>query len=201
MFVAELIARGLPHVARDSFRGASTPEKLAELTTPVLVRSDPDADEAEAFVRLPGGEIALVDTGHSHVRVEVAAATSDAAHGGLRVLRRALELERPAPERISVAFWMRGEFGGEVRHREIDAPSFDEIAGNYSAQVRGALECLIDFRCPERAAWFSGAGSRAPASHMPCVPSRVPGRRGAQLTSSWTLTSSSATAAPTSWTC
>lgn len=150
LFVGELIARGLPHVACDSFRGASTPEKLAELTTPVLVQSDPDADEVEAFVRLPGGEIALVDTGHSHVRVEVAAATSDAAHGGLRVLQRALELERPAPERISVDFWMRGEFGGEVRHREIDAPSFDEIAGNYSAQVRGALECLIDFRCPER---------------------------------------------------
>jgi hypothetical protein len=42
------------HVARDSFRGSSPPAKLAELSTPVLIRTDPEADEVEAFVRLAG---------------------------------------------------------------------------------------------------------------------------------------------------
>src|SRR5208282_570193 len=48
-----------------------------------------------------------------------------------------------------VGFWMRGEFGGEVRHREIDAPSFESIADNYAALVRGALERLLAMNAPD----------------------------------------------------
>jgi hypothetical protein len=31
---------------------------------------------------------------------------------------------------VSIAFWMRGEPGGEVRHREINAESFEQISSN-----------------------------------------------------------------------
>jgi hypothetical protein len=65
-------------------------------------------------------------------------------------LRRALESEPPVPERISIAFWMRGDGGGDVRHREIDAPCFEQIAGNYPGSVRAALERLMALRAPER---------------------------------------------------
>jgi hypothetical protein len=148
LFVAELLACGLPHVAQDSFRGEATPAELCELAVPVLVRSDPKGDEIEAFFRLRGGELALIDVNHGHVSVDAAAATSDAARRAATSLRRALETAPPVPEQISIAFWMRGDCGGDVRHRQIDAPSFGEIADNYSASVREALERLIGTRAP-----------------------------------------------------
>jgi hypothetical protein len=69
LFVAEVVARGIPHVARDSFRGESPPSRLCELATPVLIRADPEADEVDAFVRLGADVLALVDSGHGHVRI------------------------------------------------------------------------------------------------------------------------------------
>jgi len=150
LFVAELLARRLVHVARDAFRGAPAPAALSRLATPVLIRSDPAASEVEAFLRMRGGEIALLDAGHGHIRVEVAGETLKGATRVASALRAALATEKSVPERVSIAFWMRGEWGGDVRDREIDAETFAEIAGNYSAPVRAALEQLIARRAPER---------------------------------------------------
>jgi hypothetical protein len=151
LFAGEVIARALPHVVRDEFQGAPEPGKLAKLASPVLIRTDSDADEVEAFVRLHGGEIALVDNDHGLVTVEVAAETHTAAAEAVRALRAALETEAPdVAERVSLAFWMRCDRGGRFRHREIDAPRFDEIARNYTAPVRAALERLMVTRAPER---------------------------------------------------
>jgi hypothetical protein len=44
---------------------------------------------------------------------------------------------------------MRGDCGGDVRHREIEAPTFDEIACNNSAAVRRALGRLIEMQGPD----------------------------------------------------
>jgi hypothetical protein len=150
LFVAELLDRRLVHVARDAFRGDPAPARVSRLGTPVLIRSDPGADEVEAFWRMPTGEIALLDAGHGHIRVEVAGETLDGTTCLISALRAALATERSAPDRVSISFWMRGEWGGDVRHRQIDAETFAEIAGNYSAPVRAALEQLIDRRAPER---------------------------------------------------
>ncbi len=149
LFVAEVLARRLPYIAQDRFHGASAPAKLEEMGTPVLVRSDPRGNEVEAFLRMRGGEFAFVDAGYGHVAVEAAAETREAAGALAAALRAALASEPPAPERVSIAFWMRGDPGGEVRHREIDAETFEQIGGNYSAPVRAALERLIASRAPE----------------------------------------------------
>ena len=150
LFVTELLDRRLVHVARDVFRGDSAPARLSRLGTPVLIRSDPGADEVEAFLRMRGGEIALLDADHGHIRVEVAAETLEAATRVAAALRAALATAQPVPERVSISFWMRGELGGDVRDRDIDAATFAEIAGNYAAPVRAALEQLIARRAPER---------------------------------------------------
>ncbi len=149
LFVAELLARRLAHVARDSFRGAPSPARIAELASPVMIRSDAQGNEVEAFVRMRGGEIALVDAGHGHVSIEAGAETCAAARCAVAMLRKALESPRPASERVSIAFWMRGEWGGDIRHREIEARSFEELAENYSAPVRAALEQLMSTRAPD----------------------------------------------------
>ncbi len=97
-----------------------------------------------------GGEIALVDGGYGRVCIEAGAETREAAAALAATLRAALASKPPEPERVPIAFWMRGEPGGDVRHRDIDTESFEQIAGNYSAAVRAALERLIATRAPER---------------------------------------------------
>lgn len=149
MFVAQVLARALTHVARDTFPGKATPASLSKLGTPVLVRSDAKGDLVEAFLHLAGGAIALVDAGYGEVSVEAAAATPQVAGLAAGALRRELESEPSAPHKVSIGFWMRGDCGGDIRQREIEAPSFDEIADNYSAAMRDALERLIAGRQPQ----------------------------------------------------
>ena len=150
LFVADLLASGLRHVARDEFRGAPEPGVLERCGMPVLVRCDREADEVEAYLRLKGGELALVDAAGASVSVEVAAPCRVAAKDAAGQLRKTLCIDEPPSDRISVAFWMRGERGGRVRHRDIDAEPFDTIAQNYPREVRSALGRLIAATAPER---------------------------------------------------
>lgn len=149
LFAGEVVARALAHIAQDSFRGHVTPGRIAELGEPVLVRSDLTGEEVEAFLRLRGGEIALLDAGHGHVSVDVAGKTRAAADAAATALRGMLATEPPPPDRVSVAFWMQGSCGGEVRHREIESPEFAAIAQNYPSPVRAALQALAATRTPE----------------------------------------------------
>lgn len=150
LFVDELLANGLAQVAQDEFAGTAIPDDLARLGDPVLVRATPSADEVEAFLRLRGGELVLVDVGHGEVTLDVAARTRTAAEDAAKAIRAALASEAETDTgRISVAFWMNGPHGAEVRHREIDAPAFDAIAHNYESSVRATLERLAATRAPE----------------------------------------------------
>jgi hypothetical protein len=45
---------------------------------------------------------------------------------------------------------MQGNRGGDVRVREIEAPSFDTIAHNYARSVRVALDRLLLVEGPEQ---------------------------------------------------
>jgi hypothetical protein len=150
VFVAELLTRGLTHMAQDEFSGVATAGELAELGEPVLVRSDPNADEVEAFLRLPSGELALIDVNHGELAIEVGAASREAADAAAGRLREALAIETDAGSgRIPVAFWMNGRRGSQVRHREIEAPAFDQIAPNYESATRAALAELMTLHAPE----------------------------------------------------
>ena len=150
LFVADVLERGLAHIARDEFRGVSGPDVLDRCGTLILVRCDREVAEVEAYLRLPSGALALIDAGYGHVGIEIAANTHQAARTAVEQLRRALAVDEPASDRISVAFWMRGASGGDVRHRDIDAAPFVAIAQNYPRRVRAALERLIATTAPER---------------------------------------------------
>lgn len=99
LFVGELLLRELTHIAQDDFRGTALPAKLAELGEPVLVRTDPAGEEVEAFLRLPGGEIALLDVSHGDLSIEVAGATRGAADAAAALLRCCAASSPPNPRR------------------------------------------------------------------------------------------------------
>ncbi len=148
-FTAELLALGLQHVAQDEFRGAPAADQLAQLGELALLRADRTGDEIEALIRLGDGAIAFVDVDHGTVSVEVAGTQRSKVAAARDSLRRRLASSAPAPDQITVAFWINGARGGDVRHKEIDAPSFEQIAHNYSADVKRALVRLTEARAPE----------------------------------------------------
>src|SRR5690242_8300236 len=120
LFAAAMLGRRLSYVAHDQFPGTASPDKLARLGEPVLVRTDRDGDEVEALLALNGDSLVLVDAGYGHVCVEVAGVTRSAVEESAQIARRALESAAPEPDRVSVAFWMQGNCGGDVRLREIE---------------------------------------------------------------------------------
>jgi hypothetical protein len=150
LFISELLAKGLSYVVHDDFRGVVSPARVAELGHPILMRADPVGEQVEAFVRLARGQIVLIDTDHKQVAIEVAADRHELAAAALSRLRHELATEPSTPDRVSVAFWMSGQCSGDVRHRDIEAPSFAAIAANYARPVRGALERLMALRAPDR---------------------------------------------------
>jgi hypothetical protein len=165
-FVAAVVRLGLPFVAQDDFHGSTDPARLAEIGAPILVRSDAKGTEVEALLRLGDNALALIDGNYSRVTVDVASTTGERAAAALARIRRLLAVDEPQPERLTSAFWMRGDGGGSVRYRKIDAPAFDEIAANYAAPVRAALERLVAARAPDRGRLILGRGE----------PTRRPGR-------------------------
>jgi hypothetical protein len=149
LFVAEVLARGLSHIVQDDFRGAAAPESLAAIGEPVLVRAEPAGTQVEAFVLLDSDVLAFVEAHDGNVSIEVAAEAGAEAQAVASALRQSLADEGPAAAHVSMAFWMRGDRGGTVRHREIEAPAFESIASNYPSAVRHALSRLIRVRAPE----------------------------------------------------
>jgi hypothetical protein len=150
LFAAAMLERRLSHVTRDQFPGTASPQALARLGEPVLVRADRASDEVEALLAMRGDTLVLVDAGYGNVYVEVAGITRSDVDETAGTVRRALASPAPEASRVSVAFWMRGNQRGDVRVREIEAPSFEAIAPNYARSVREALEGLLLVRGPER---------------------------------------------------
>lgn len=150
LFVAALLERRLSHVTRDRFSGTASPHQLARVGHPVLVRADRASDEVEALLLVSGDSLVLIDAGYGDVGLEVAGTTRAEVEEAARTVRRALESPAPKAGRIPVAFWIQGNRGGDMRIREIDAPSFETIAENYAEAVRKALERLSLVDRPEQ---------------------------------------------------
>jgi hypothetical protein len=147
-YLDELAARGYAHVAHDEFPGTLDAARLARLGEPVLVRASADGEEVEAFLRLAGGPIALLDLGWGSVSVEVAAARHDRAARAVKRLRRRLARPEPAPTAIPFAFWSRDPNGGAVRHRDVDVPVWERVRHNYTGPTAARLDHLMELAAP-----------------------------------------------------
>jgi hypothetical protein len=149
-FLNELAVSAYVHLGHDRFAGEVDAATASALGDAVLVRADADGDELEAFVRLQGGVLALLDYGYGSLGVEVAGATRDDVTGALSRLRGALAQPEPAPSAVTFAFWVRDGCGGSVRRREIDASPWDEQRHNYAETTAAGLDALVAVERPER---------------------------------------------------
>src|SRR5207247_1010018 len=69
-YLNEVAARGCVHIAHDRFAGTLDAARAARLGEPVVVRASADGQEVEAFLRLAGGVLVLLDFDWGEVEVE-----------------------------------------------------------------------------------------------------------------------------------
>jgi hypothetical protein len=161
-FLDELAARGFVHVAHDEFRGELAARAAARLGEPVLVRANASGDALEAFVRLEGGELALLDLDYGFVTVEVAGPRRAGVERAVARLRRRLARQELPPSSVELAFWCAGNCGGTLRTRAIDVARWTDIRPNYAATTAAALDRLIAERAPAQGGlilWHGAPGT------------------------------------------
>jgi hypothetical protein len=102
----------------------------------------------DVVLSLPAGELALLVSHGGACEIVVAARTSDAARGAAKGLAAALRSTPRRDRRVPVRFWTNTANGTETRRRAIEAPKWGQIAGNYPAHVRAAIDGLAAARAP-----------------------------------------------------
>jgi hypothetical protein len=146
-YLAEVAARGYVHIAHDQFPGALRAAAVTRLGEPVLVRASADGEELEAFLRLEGGLVALLDLDWGEVKVEVAAQSHGRAAKAVKRLRRRLARPAPASSSVPFAFWSSHN-GGQVRHRDLRVPSWGDVRRNYAPVTAARLDRLMSLSAP-----------------------------------------------------
>jgi hypothetical protein len=150
-FLNELAGRGLVHLGHDHFSGDVDPAAAAALGDPVLIRAKADGSTLEAFVRLEGGVLLLLDFGYGSVTVEAAAAERATVDAALERLRGALAEPEPEEHDVPFSFWSSGARGrGKVRRRNLEAAAWADLRANYTAPTAARLDALMRVREPER---------------------------------------------------
>ena len=144
-FAQLVVERELRHVGSSSWPTEKTTlEGLLDRALSTFrdqTRRDAVLDLTEAV----GEEcLAHVQLAHGHVYVLAAARSVDGLASARALLREWYPVTRPDEEqRIGIAFWSLGRHGGRRIARQIEVPTWAEIAGNYPAAVRRRLGALM----------------------------------------------------------
>jgi hypothetical protein len=137
-FVTLVYEGGLPHLASHRWTaGVSGLDGAADHVV-TSTRTDHgesvllELDDAWAYVSLGNGNIAVI----------VAAASREARDTAVAYLRDRLPAAQAEDRRVPVEFWASGSYGGGSYSRTLDVPAWQDIAANYPATTRAALEQL-----------------------------------------------------------
>ncbi|MCW2925137.1 MAG: Cell division control-like protein, partial [Thermoleophilia bacterium] len=141
------VRAGLAHRRRAGFPCRAWTVEELEAAGFELVRSDGPIDlrgGCEVIVRRGDDALAQVvaSTAGGVMRVQVAGATAAVADEVARWFDGALREERlPREEtRVPIHFWTMSMHGPRPMRTMIEAPTWDEISGNYSPAIRASLE-------------------------------------------------------------
>lgn len=80
--------------------------------------------------------------GHGACEAVVAASEPSVADVAVRELERVLRDDTPPDERVPLCFWACEDGRGDVRQRSVEAPAWTDVAPNYPAAARAAVDGL-----------------------------------------------------------
>ncbi|HEX2031742.1 MAG TPA: DUF5925 domain-containing protein [Actinomycetota bacterium] len=162
-WVPEVADRGLTVVLFEDWVLAANGLRLTGLPRGFRILREVAGDGSHSFLAEVGASLAYVSAERGTLRAKVAGPTRKTAEDSLLVLRTVFPAAAPdeTGRRLPVRFWHFDDvIGGDSTVREIEVPSWDEIAANYAAPTREALESLMGSFEP-------GAGGRLLLWHGP----------------------------------
>ncbi|XAY07731.1 hypothetical protein DSM112329_04621 [Paraconexibacter sp. AEG42_29] len=146
-FLARIERDDLRHVASRTFpRRRTAFGDLGVLGEVELTWTVGDAEDA--LILVDGVLPALLISSRGTCEVVVAAPDAAAARDTAAGLERALRDEPPPDDRVPLRFWARGDSGGELQRRAVDAPGWDDVAPNYPPAVRDQVAGLVAATAP-----------------------------------------------------
>lgn len=104
-----------------------------------IMRSVADDDTSAVLAAGPGWTLRAIRWSGGSATVEVTAATAELAGAVLADAIRDAKAEPTVDESIDMGFWHLGSHGPNRRGRNISAPEWSEIAGNYPTAAGAAL--------------------------------------------------------------
>lgn len=132
--------RGLTHSAVGHW---TTGTRLADITAEIAASYRSDHDE-QAIIELAGKSLGYVSIDHEQCFAHCAADSVEHAQAGLAVLRDLVPYGDTAKrDEIPVTFWAYNPRGPLQVRRNLDAPAWEDIAGNYTQTTRERLEQLM----------------------------------------------------------
>lgn len=99
---------------------------------------------SRSFLLVRDGAIVQIERVQTRVSCLVVAARAEIAHEVGELLRKHFPSIQPAPEQLITTFWYQTSKGPRADARVLAAPTWQEIAGNYSREVRTHMARLLD---------------------------------------------------------
>jgi hypothetical protein len=105
--------------------------------------------DAQGVYRLPGGEVVLLHSGGGWFEVRAAASSRARAHAVVSVFRSlypALYADPESEDKLTVpiTFWVLSQFGPSRRLRRVETTRWENVAENYTGDVREQISGLVD---------------------------------------------------------
>jgi hypothetical protein len=140
LFVASVIERGLTHLRTG---GWATSVRSLDAIEDAVHRVSGDGSESVLAER--DGTLAQLSLYSGWVHVQVAAEDPDRVERTLAELKELFPPPDPSSShKVSVQFWTYGPHGPISSYREVSVPEWADLADNYSASTRRALDGLMD---------------------------------------------------------
>jgi hypothetical protein len=143
----------LRHVHKDSF--PTKPDarlRVCGLSGWQLIASETRGDDyGEVVLEADiSGSVAMIDVRDGRAHVKVSARTRETAESDLTSIRHEIGAPPPDQGQTRVMFWAKSKDDARCTSRDIEAPTWDTIAPNYSETVRTGMGRLLDLdACPD----------------------------------------------------
>jgi len=146
LFVAALEAGGFTHVRVVEVARTRVELDLDELGDVVLSWRGERVDEAVVDL---DGALALLATDDGACEITVAAPDGAAAARAATALGERLRDPPPPDDRLRVKFWSKNGAYPSFERRAVEAPTWEQIAGNYPVATRAAVGALAGADAPQ----------------------------------------------------
>jgi hypothetical protein len=128
-------------VLEEQFPASETAGEALHGLGEVIARHERVDAETKATVRV-GESLLLISIEHGFVEL-AASGPERAVRDAAAAAHRALGAPMPPAGSVPVSFWWLGGHGPRSRRRTIEVPSWEDVAGNYPAAPRAALDALM----------------------------------------------------------